>query len=137
VAPRGRLRKILSSNDIGKTGSHQAGFHVAKQFVDFFPRLDPTKKNPRAALMVMASGLPEQWTYIHYNNKLTSGLTRNEFRVTHVRKWMERVRARPGDVVELERVGESEYRAELIRGASAQERLALDARGRWTIVPLK
>jgi hypothetical protein len=33
VAPRGRLRKILSSNDIGKTGSHQAGFHVAKQLL--------------------------------------------------------------------------------------------------------
>src|SRR3954453_21176824 len=95
------LRKVLTDNDVGRTGSHQAGFHVSKDVADFFPGLSRSAKNPDIWLPVLASGEPERWRYIYYNNKLTGSGTRDEYRLTHVRSWMDRVGAAPGDVVEL------------------------------------
>ena len=42
------ISKILSKNDVGDSGSHQAGICLPKkgEFLTFFPELDVKQKNP-------------------------------------------------------------------------------------------
>ncbi len=42
-----RITKVLSANDTGETGGHQAGMLVPKEgrILAFFPSLDPSEKN--------------------------------------------------------------------------------------------
>ena len=47
-----RLRKHLTANDLGVTGSHQAGIHVPKDMAGFFPQLERGRVNPDAWLSV-------------------------------------------------------------------------------------
>ena len=42
-----RVQKTLSPNDMGDTRSHQAGIHVPKSLVHFFPALNESALNPR------------------------------------------------------------------------------------------
>ena len=84
--------KILTSNDVGKTGSHQAGMHVPKkntELIKFFPFLDPSIKNPDTWLNCIDQ-FGDQWSfrYIYYNNKLHEPKgTRNEYRITHMTRF--------------------------------------------------
>jgi len=49
------VEKILSANDSGETGGHQAGILVPKTggVLEFFPSLKPRLKNPRAVIDVI------------------------------------------------------------------------------------
>ena len=80
------ITKLLSRNDTGQTGSHQAGIHIPKtpEFLSFFPPLDVTTKNPDALLSFIDED-DEVWEfrYIYYNGKLFGG-TRNEYRLTRM-----------------------------------------------------
>jgi hypothetical protein len=97
-----RFSKTLSSNDVGVTGSHQAGILVPKanpDLLSFFPALDASLKNPDAWI-VCADAEGNEWKlrYIYYNNRLhTERGTRNEFRLTHLTAFLRQVSARPGD----------------------------------------
>lgn len=68
------ISKILSGNDVGLTGGHQAGMLVPKrsEVLRFFPRLDPAQRNPRCRVEVYSDDLSDRWNFnfIHYNNKL-------------------------------------------------------------------
>jgi len=97
--------KQLSPNDLGITGTHQSGILVPKraEILAALPQLDPTVLNPRCTLELvdLATGVPENVSYIHYNNRITGG-TRDEFRITGVTRYLREKAASPGDVLVLE-----------------------------------
>ncbi len=96
--------KMLTANDTGETGGHQAGVHIPKSQIELLallPYLDPTQKNPDAWLrMTDDTGTIWEFRYIYYNNKLhdESG-TRNEYRITHMTKFFRAVGAAEGDIM--------------------------------------
>lgn len=97
------ISKVLSRNDTGETGGHQAGILVPKdpRILSFFPPLDSSTKNPRARMSVRdAQGRPWGFTFIHYNNKRFGG-TRNEYRLTCMTTFMKHYNLRAGDKLTL------------------------------------
>ena len=105
--------KILTANDVGSTGAHQAGMLIPKketQLLSFFPFLDPKIKNPDAWL-TFVDPFEEQWSfrYIYYNNKLHDvGGTRNEYRITHMTRFFKQNAAIEGEELMIskgERIG--------------------------------
>jgi hypothetical protein len=98
------ISKILSANDIGKTGGHQAGILIPKreEILNFFPKLDPAIKNPRISLVFKSeqNGIWE-FSYIYYNNKYFGG-TRNEYRLTRMTGYLYENRLKEGDEIILE-----------------------------------
>lgn len=95
-----RVSKKLSANDIGITGSNQAGILVPKdgQILSFFPHLETTIKNPRLKIVVREAKTKTRWdfNFIYYNNRLFGG-TRNEYRLTCMTKYLRAVGAKVGD----------------------------------------
>ena len=98
-----RVAKRLAANDLGLTGSHQSGIHVPKQadIQAFFPRLDSSRLNPSRLIDCYSPELDEhlQFRYIHYNNKLVSGGTRNEYRLTRMTDALRRLGAHVGATI--------------------------------------
>lgn len=101
---RKSFEKTLSANDVGATGSHQAGILVPKSDQDllsFFPKLDPTILNPDAWIACIDED-GEEWKlrFVYYNNKLhRSTGTRNEYRLTYLTSYFGHTAAREGDVL--------------------------------------
>ena len=96
--------KILSANDTGETGGHQAGILVPKgqvELVEALPYLDPNVKNPDCWINCLDEQ-NEKWKfrYVYYNNKLHDEKgTRNEYRLTHMTKYFRSVAAKAGDMI--------------------------------------
>jgi Restriction endonuclease EcoRII, N-terminal len=93
--------KLLSANDVGLTGGHQAGIHVPKgsrELLAFFPFLDPALPNPDAWISAL-DDVGTEWVlrFVYYNNRLHGTGTRNEYRITHLTKCLRDMQARPGD----------------------------------------
>jgi len=85
-AKTGKISKVLSKNDTGETGGHQAGILVPKdpRILDYFPDIGNNEKNPRVRLsFIDDNGDKWKFTFIYYNNVFYGG-TRNEYRLT----WM-------------------------------------------------
>lgn len=96
------IKKVLSSNDVGETGGHQAGILVPKDpdILSFFPKLDGTRKNPDAFITVRDASGEEHWNlrFVYYNGKaLGDGTTRNEYRLTGMTGMFRFLDARVGD----------------------------------------
>ena len=104
--PRQRTQsiiKILSGNDTGETGTHQAGILIPKDkdILSFFPDLGENEKNPRVWLNLHDSvGQTWQFAFIHYNNALYGG-TRNEYRLTNMTEFINQKQLKAGDSVLL------------------------------------
>lgn len=97
------ISKLLSANDTGETGSHQAGILVPKRgdVLSFFPRLDGTEKNPRVNLMFLDDyGQSWNFVFIYYNN-IQFGGTRNEYRLTGMTAFIRSNNLKAGDTVKL------------------------------------
>lgn len=98
------VEKKLSPNDIGLTGSHQAGILVPKksELLAFFPALDPNIANPRIVIRFL-DDFDQVWKFnlIYYNNKLRGG-TRNEYRLTGMTAFMRSAGASVGDILVFE-----------------------------------
>lgn len=97
------IEKVLSANDTGETGAHQAGICVPKdpEILAFFPRLEASLKNPRAILDVHDdTGREWVFRFIYYNNRFFGG-TRNEYRLTGMTKFFREFNLRAGDTVIL------------------------------------
>ncbi|WP_239616374.1 EcoRII N-terminal effector-binding domain-containing protein [Cohnella mopanensis] len=93
--------KVLSANDTGETGGHQAGILVPKDedILSFFPQLGKETKNPRCVLRFEdLSGAIWNFTYIYYNNKFYKG-TRNEFRLTSMTGFIKSNNLKAGDKI--------------------------------------
>lgn len=102
------ISKVLSANDTGDTGGHQAGILVPKdpEILGFFPPLDNTEKNPRCHLPFFdESGTRWEFAFIYYNNRFFGG-TRNEFRLTRMTPYMRLNALKPGDEIILEKDGD-------------------------------
>jgi len=119
-----RYAKLLSANDTGETGGHQAGILVPKsdaELLAFFPALDSNVKNPDAWIWC-EDEFGKKWKlrYIYYNNKLhVNGGTRNEYRITWMTEYLRLSLAKAGDTVifeETDKVGEYKIRLEKPRG---------------------
>jgi hypothetical protein len=99
------ISKILSANDTGETGGHQAGILIPKtgDVLPFFPRLGNETKNPRLKLsFIDSSGEEWEFMFIYYNNKFYDG-TRNEFRLTGMTAFNRQYNLMAGDKIILSR----------------------------------
>ena len=113
---RKKYAKLLSANDTGETGGHQAGILVPKsdaELLAFFPPLDADVKNPDSWIWC-EDEFGKKWKlrYIYYNNKLhVSTGTRNEYRITWMTEFLRLTSAKAGDSVVFEATDElGEYR---------------------------
>lgn len=100
-----QIAKVLSLNDTGETGGHQAGILVPKEasLLSFFPELDPRQYNPRVHLNFLDdAGKFWEFAFIYYNNALFGG-TRNEYRLTRMTKYIRQAGLSAGDELVLSR----------------------------------
>ncbi len=101
------IKKILTQNDTGETGAHQAGMHVPKRedILIFFPTLNSSIKNPRSILhLVDDCGIKWLFNFIYYNNKFFGG-TRNEYRLTGMTGFIKKKNLKSGDAILLAKQG--------------------------------
>lgn len=97
------IEKILSANDTGETGGHQAGILIPKDkhILSFFPALDSSIKNPRKPLdFIDETGKEWTFSFIYYNGKFFGG-TRNEYRITGMTKFIREFNLKTGDKIIL------------------------------------
>lgn len=133
-----RLRKRLSPNDVGATGSHQAGVFVPPSMTSFFPELDEGAFNPDSWITVEdAIGNSWLWRFLHYNNAVVGHGTRNEYRLTHTTEALRELGAREGDELELERLGELTYRVGIVAKKGPTGVLVLSTAGPWRTVSIR
>lgn len=138
---RKEIRKILSANDIGKTGAHQAGILVPKdeQILGFFPSLDGSIKNPRITLVMREKSDSTRWdfNFIYYNNRLFGG-TRNEFRLTCMTKYLRSISAHVGDEIVFSTDENASYILDIARKPRGAPLLNEDGflvlGGGWTVI---
>jgi hypothetical protein len=107
-----KIKKCLSRNDTGQTGSHQVGILIPKsqpEIMDFFPPLDSAIKNPDQLLRFQDSeGLSREFRYIYYNgqyfhNEDGKPGTRNEYRLTRMTGFIKDYNLRAGDSIIFQR----------------------------------
>lgn len=98
------IRKVLSQNDTGENGTHQAGMLIPKdeKILGFFPSLQKDMKNPRCSLVFTDTDGITKWRFefIYYNNKFFGG-TRNEYRLTGMTAYIRSMKLEAGDAIEL------------------------------------
>lgn len=103
----GEVSKLLSANDLGLTGAHQAGITIPKNpdILGFFPPLDSDLYNPDFWMTATTPQTGESWQlrFIYYNNKTHGQGTRNEYRLTHTTQMLRSLSASPGDIVAFRR----------------------------------
>lgn len=120
---RKSISKVLSANDTGETGGHQAGILVPKEksLLSFFPTLDPDEYNPRAHLIFVDESA-EKWefAFIYYNNRLHGRGTRNEYRLTRMTKFIREASLVPGDEVIMTREVNGGYHLSFRRKRAAE-----------------
>ncbi|MBT6049435.1 MAG: hypothetical protein HOI47_25830 [Candidatus Scalindua sp.] len=99
------IQKILSRNDTGETGGHQAGIHIhkKKEILSFFPVLNKEEKNPRI-MITFTDSFEDKWSFsfIYYNNLFFNG-TRNEYRLTGMTSFIKTHKLKAGDELSLAR----------------------------------
>lgn len=97
------ISKVLSANDTGENGTHQAGILIPKQesILSFFPKMTSEEKNPRAKLEFIDNSNDKwEFMFIYYNNKFFGG-TRNEFRLTGMTAFIRENNLKAGDEIFL------------------------------------
>ena len=118
-----RISKVLSANDVGDTGAHQAGMLVPKEsrILAFFPPLNAREKNPRCSLN-FRDDWQDRWTFafIYYNNRFFGG-TRNEYRLTRMTDFLRTRNAKPGDSIVLRRGEDDSYTIGIERVAPVRQ----------------
>lgn len=111
-------RRQLTANDLGETGSHQAGFLIPKGLIreGLFPKLSTSQRNPRARLKLTRRIAGEVYflNFIYYNNKLFGG-TRDEYRLTGISAMLRDYGIKVGDQIEFARIGEFDFEFEIIK----------------------
>lgn len=99
------ITKVLSMNDTGETGGHQAGILVPRSgdVLRFFPDLGNEEKNPRVAMFFNdETGKTWKLNFIYYNNKFFDEKgTRNEYRLTGMTAFFRQNSLKAGDSITL------------------------------------
>ena len=133
------VSKILSANDLGETGGHQAGILIPRQpeILAFFPALTTDTKNPRHLLTFRDEhGGRWDFPFIYYNGKYFGG-TRNEYRLTGMTSYFREAGLVAGDELLLEKRAEGGRRINFRRArASRIEDGVLRLGGGWKVVTL-
>lgn len=132
-----RVQKALSPNDMGDTRSHQAGIHVPKSLVHFFPALNESALNPRSNVRLRSEhGVVGTCTYIYYNNRVVSNGTRDEYRITRIRSFLTECGARTGDTVEFTRMGNNQYLVSIVASETkpVSDTIVVDLASGWRTV---
>lgn len=130
------ISKVLSPNDIGSTGAHQAGILVPKNksILSFFPRLNSEEKNPRIILsFIDDSNQKWQFSFIYYNNRLFGG-TRNEYRLTRMTKYINSNNLKAGDEIVLTYNADRSRRITHIRKQKNESSSKLKLSGLWKVI---
>jgi len=132
------VQKVLTPNDLGLTGSHQAGIHIPKSLAWFFPSLDETHLNPdRWLSFELPDGTVHQPRFIHYNNKLlTDSGTRDEYRLTRIVPVLVSLGSQVDGTIEFQRVLEDLYSLR-ITSPNVEEndgRMTITISGQWRVV---
>lgn len=137
-----QIEKTLSPNDVGETGTHQAGILVPKQpeILGLFPALGSSTKNPRSpVVMVDPSGRTWRFEFIYYNNAFFGG-TRNEYRLTGMTDFLRSHKLTAGDRLVFQKVSDfikiDIYRARAVAEPSGK-RSRLTLRGSWRVISVK
>jgi hypothetical protein len=118
--------KTLSANDAGSTGGHMGGILVPKgdgELLAFLPPLDASTLNPSAWIDCEApDGSPLRLRFVYYNNRLHRPAgTRNEYRITHLTKFLRAEGAKEGDLFEIAKEdGSSVYRIRVISSGGVE-----------------
>ena len=111
-------RRQLTANDLGETGSHQAGFLIPKGLIrgGLFPELSTSQRNPRSRLKLTRRSAGDVYflNFIYYNNKLFGG-TRDEYRLTGISAMLRDYGIKVGDQIEFARIGEFDFEFEIIK----------------------
>lgn len=112
------VAKVLSANDVGKTGTHQAGILVPKvgPYVPFFPSLKVEEANPdcRVTLVAASLGVVFRARFVYYNSRRLGLGTRDEYRLTGLTKLLRSLGAAEGDALHFRRVRDDEFEVRLV-----------------------
>jgi hypothetical protein len=136
------VSKALSANDVGLTGAHQAGILVPKdqRILEFFPRLVESSKNPSKIISCHVPDLNmyAEFRFVHYNNKVVEGGTRDEYRLTRMTAVLRDLGAREGDLLIFSKDGSGQIALEVER-SGVQKQVSPVAgeyrlQGGWKIV---
>ena len=135
------ITKVLSPNDTGETGAHQAGILVPRerQLLSFFPSLNEKEYNPRAHIkFIDRSGVEWEFAFIYYNNKFFGG-TRNEYRLTRMTRFIREAGLTTGDEIILSRNDAGEYSIDFRRRSESvqDERGVLKLGSGWKIIDME
>lgn len=128
------ITKVLSMNDTGETGGHQAGILVPKggEVLQFFPDLGCTEKNPRVALYFTdEAGKEWKLNFIYYNNKFFDQKgTRNEYRLTGLTAYFRENGLKAGDIVTLIHGSDGIDYIQYRRNMNVNVKLSVDENGK-------
>ena len=136
------VENILSANDCGLTGGHQAGALIPKEdrILGFFPKLNNKEKNPRCVLhFVDDSGASHRFCFIYYNTRLLGCGTRNEYRLTCMTEYIRSSDLKVGDVLVFSRQdGEYHvsYRRQATKETQTDDGVILVCSGKWKVVQI-
>ena len=113
-----------------------------KQVLEFFPSLDKSVKNPRAALVMHERAAATRWVFnfIYYNNRFFGG-TRNEYRLTCMTQYLRDTNAKAGDEVLFSLNDDHSYELAIVRAKELstvnRDDDVLILSGGWKIVSTK
>jgi len=135
------IRKVLSANDLGLTGSHQAGILIPKQsrILSFFPHLSDLDENPSREVSVLHAETGTRWIlrFVYYNSKPREVGTRNEYRLTRMMALLGAMDARVGDALVFKRSSIGEVNVSIDRHTESSSEISsrkVVLRGGWTLI---
>lgn len=136
------VEKILSANDCGLTGGHQAGALIPKEerILAFFPKLNDKEKNPRCVLhFTDDSGTSHRFCFIYYNTRVLGCGTRNEYRLTCMTEYIRSANLKVGDTLVFSRInGEYHvgYKRNVAKDTTLSDGVILVTSGKWKVIQL-
>lgn len=133
------ITKLLSENDTGETGGHQAGILIPRDAVmlAFFPKMDPRERNPRHRLhFTDPHGRKWEFSFIYYNNRFFGG-TRNEYRLTCMTPFMRAHNLSAGDTLVFSRDERNRFSISYRRQNEPADDGILRIGTSWRIVSLR
>ena len=139
MTPR-TIKKILSANDAGETGGHQAGILIPRdqRILSFFPRLNASELNPRTHIAFEdATGALWEFAFIYYNNRRFGG-TRNEYRLTRMTRYIRQSSLASDDEIILRRDEHGRYsiRHQFANSTTPSRGSTLTLSGGWRIIDI-